>query len=74
MNEMIEPEPVPTQVRTGALGDHVLLSVLTPVGQAVYFLDPDIIDSVIEGLSRAKAAATSGLIVPELKVVPPDET
>lgn len=61
-------QPVPTQVVVGQLqapqGSMVVLQVATPVGIAVYFLDPDAAIQIGQTLRQCGKASKAGLVLP----------
>ena len=60
----IQPSPQPTQIEVGGSGGMVYFRFVTAQGQSIFFLPPEMIGTVVEGLTRAKSAATSGLVIP----------
>lgn len=62
------PQPVPTQIAVqvveGPAGKLVAVSVRTPVGEAVYFLDEATALQLSIGLDGASRQARSGLTLP----------
>lgn len=62
----VPPQPVPTAVQIASTRDaqgnkFVVVTLMTPVGQSVYFFDPDTADKVSEGLKESARLARTGL-------------
>ena len=62
----IPPQPVPTSVQLastmGTNGDKfVILTIATPVGQSIYFFDPESADKIADGLKETARLSRTGL-------------
>lgn len=62
----VTPQPVPTAVQLASTrsvnGDKfVIITLTTPVGQNIYFLDPDSAEKIGEGLKETARLARTGL-------------
>lgn len=62
----IPPQPVPTSIQIASTRDaqgnkYVVATLMTPVGQNVYFFDPDTADKIAEGLKESARLARTGL-------------
>ena len=62
----ITPQPLPTSVQLATTRDmsgnkFVILTMITPVGQSFYFLDPDSAERVADGLKETARLARTGL-------------
>lgn len=65
----VQPTPVPmsVQMTTARGGDgqsYVLLVIQTPVGQNVFFFDPDGAENIAKGLEKSAVLARTGLEIP----------
>jgi hypothetical protein len=64
----LAPQPVPTQVFVGQIrtpqGALVVLQVATPVGVAVYFLDPEAAIRIGQMLRQCGKASKAGIVLP----------
>lgn len=62
----VPPQPVPTAVQLSSSKDNngnkfVVMAFMTPVGQSVYFLDPDSAERIADGLKDTALLSRSGL-------------
>lgn len=71
--QVVQPSPVPTTYQIAEVADQntgkkfTMLTISTPTGRSVYFLDSTLANTVGEALIKAAAnTVDSGLIVPQL--------
>lgn len=62
----VTPQPVPTAIQLASSRDgngnkFVVVTITTPVGQNIYFLDPESAERVAEGIKETARLARTGL-------------
>lgn len=62
----VSPQPVPTSVqlassRDGSGNKFVVVTLTTPVGQSIYFFDPDSAEKIADGIKETARLARTGL-------------
>lgn len=62
----IPPQPVPTAVQLSTVQSpsgekFVVISITTPVGQSIYFIDPESADKMADGLKETSRLSRTGL-------------
>ena len=65
-NPGITPQPVPTAIQLSSTRDtngnkYVVITLTTPVGQNIYFFDPESADKIGDGLKETARLARTGL-------------